>query len=458
MTNDTTADARADVRSIDLLLGEFYAAYRNGAPEALRLGESLIAQFPDLRGVRVKVVHLRLSGGQPMQALELAEASLERFAEDVELLRLGARAVEQLGGAQAALPWFQRLAATGQDRGLGHYRLGEYFLSLGEGRQAIDHFARAAEAGHASPKLAHRQVQAAFAARDPVLARKLLPLLPLAEMAEAEREIQSLEARGQAIENAKAVGRLRSVSSNQLKAWAASRGLQPGRRGRSDLFVSDDGDMLGEHMPNSRAAVLVFGGLKDMLGESLPKFDKAIRAHKVSTLYLSDPRRLLLLAGAPSFGSYAETVAGLRALLEAWEADRVYCMGLSAGGYPAILYGLELDARRILTMAAPTTLVGPVAEADGRARIVMNRIQAEVENSRLDLRERLEATSNPPPIINYYGADSPPDIRHALHLQGLPTVSLRPLEGVVGHNVFAALRTRGDYQGVLNEFLADAGD
>lgn len=438
------------------LQGEFYAAYRSGAPEALSLGERLLEHYPELRSIWSKVVHLRLGGGEPGRALELAEAGLQRFAEDSELLRLCASAAEHLNGETAALPWLERWAATGKDGGFGHYRLGDYYMNLGEGRRAVHHFMQAKDAGCPSPQLASRYFHSALLARDPLLARNLLPLLSSEETIEAEREIRALETRGGELEKARRAGRLRSLSSVQLKAWAKSRGLQPGRHGKSDLFMTEHGDLLAERMPGSRAAVLVFGGLKEMMGASLPKFDKTLRAHGVSTLYLTDPRRMLMLAGIPSFGSHDETIAGLGALLEAWGVDRIYCMGLSAGGYGAILYGLDLGARRILTMAAPTTLTGPVIEADGRGRIIVSRIQSEVSGE-LDLRKRLETASRPPPIINYYGLDSPPDVRHALHLEGLPNVSLRAVDGVVGHDVLGALRARGQAPAVLAEFLADAG-
>ena len=443
-------------RTSEDLLGEFYAAYRNAPPQALSLGEAVIAQFPELRSVWVKVVHLLLGAGEPARAIELAQAGLERFPEEPELLRLCATAAETLQGTAATVPWLQRWAATGKDGGRAHYRLGEYLLRLGDGQGAGDHLAMAETAGYASPNLTALRCQAALLARDPALARSLLPDLSPEEAAAAMREIIGLEVRDREVANARRAGRLRSVSSSQLKAWAESRGLRPGRVGKSDLFVSEDGDLFGERMAGSRAAVLVFGGLKDMVGAGLPKFNKALRARGVSTLYLSDPRRLLMLGGAPSFGSFEQTIEGLRGVLRTWGADRIYCKGMSAGGYPAILYGLELGARRILTMAAPTDLIGSVADEDGRARIVMHRIRAEIDPSKLELRSRLAAAEHPPQIINYYGADSPADVRHALHLEGLPSVSLRPLDGAVGHNVFAAVKARGDYPAVLQEFLADA--
>ena len=455
-SDDLRAEApgRAADRS-SKLLGEFYAAYRSSAAEAVRLGEALIEQFPDQRSVWSKVVHLRLRAGEPARALELAQTGLARFSENPDLLRLAAVAVESLEGRGQALTWLERLAATGQDGGFGHYQLGDHCLRLGEGRRALDHFALAEAAGYSSTKLATRRLHAALQAGDPAMARSLLPLIAPEEAPEAEREIRGLESRGKVLDEARRAGRLRSLSSSQLKNWGASRGLEPGRRGQSDLFVSEHGDLLAERMPESRAAVLVFGGLNEMMGASLPKFDKTLRAYGVSTLYVTDPRRMLMLTGIPSFGSHEHTIAGLAALLDTWGVDRIYCMGLSAGGYGAILYGLDLGARRVLTMAAPTTLTGPVVEADGRGRVIVNRIQSEVSGE-LDLRKRLESARKPPPIINYYGLDSPPDIRHALHLQGLANVSLRAVDGVVGHNVLAALRARGEASAVLDEFLADA--
>lgn len=454
----TVDEGGAEARALpaEQVLNDFYAAYRASSPEALQIGQALLEQDPDHRSVWVKLARLQFDRGRIAQVVEVAQEGLQHFVDEPQLLHLGGVAVARLRGDAAGLPWFERLAATGKDGGFGHYRLGDYLLQGGEAGPASEHFARAAEAGYASPKFTLRRYQAAILARDPALARSLLPSLPPELQSEAEHEIEGLEGRRERLESARSAGRLRSLSSNQLKRWAEGRAIERGRPGRSDLFISEHGDLLGDRRVGSRALVLVFGGLRDMVGASLPKFDRDFRPHRVSTLYLSDPRRLLMLAGAPSFGSYEQTIAGLRELIARWGVERLYCQGMSAGGYPAILYGLELGARRILTMAAPTDLIGEVADADGRARIVMNRIRAAVDDSKLDLRQRLIAAPAPPQIINYYGADSAEDVRHAQRLQGLPNVSLRPVDGEVGHNVFAALKDRGEYPAVLAEFLADA--
>ena len=73
----------------------------------------------------------------------------------------------------------------------------------------------------------------------------------------------------------------------------------------------------------------------------------------------------------------------------------------------------------------------------------------------LNLRTEIQARENPPEIINYYGAEMPQDRMHALNLQGLPTVDLRPLAGVSTHSVMEVLQQTGVPSKLLAEFTRD---
>src|SRR5262249_9757341 len=154
-------------------------------------------------------------------------------------------------------------------------------------------------------------------------------MLPADEAARLEPLVAELESRIRALKHAARNGRLKALSSSELSAWADYRDLGRLRKAKS-AYITETGDMLVDPARDSRAVLLVFGGLKSMTGMELPKFDKALRRFGVSTVYLSDPRRLMLLDGLASFGGFEATVGGLARLVRALRGVRVYCLGFSA--------------------------------------------------------------------------------------------------------------------------------
>ena len=448
------ADARRAAAHQDL--GEFYRLRAAGSTdEAIAVGRRLIEQYPEVPNVYPKLARLLTEQGDHAGAVAVVEAGLAHSPPSTGLLWAGVVAITRLEGEHAAVPYLRRLAAFESEAGAANLRLGEMALLAGDGAAALQAYAAAERAGIPADDLARGRVEAALLKGDAPTARRYLDDLDPDQAAQIQPKVLRLEATAGQLEKAKASGRMRSLTSGQLKAWAASR--QGAAKDDRAQFVSEHGDILGQAYPGSRSALLVFGGLKDMVGAELPIFDRMIRPYRVNIVYLADPRRLLLMAGLPSFGDYRQTIEGLKELLDAWRVKRIYCMGFSAGGFAAISYGLDLGARRILTFAAPTELIGPVYESDGRARIVVKRVRAHVPQEQLDLRPLIQAHPKPPQIINYYGALMPQDSNQARHLEGLPNVSLRPLPGAATHAVVPLMTQAETYAPALAELLADAG-
>ena len=432
----------------------FQHALRSNDRQALELGEALLRDFPDAPKVRGKLARLKQLQGDDAGALELALAELARSPGRPKLLKLAASATEAVHGRQASLPLLEALADSGEDDGWANLRLAKHAMDIRDGREALRRFDLAEQAGKTAPDITIHRCRAARMAQDGPLARSYFDQLPPEQQALVRREIEFLEDRLTSAGNLRRSGRLHALTSNQLKAWGAERGAAPFDQGESGLFVSESGDLLGERVEGCRSALLVFGGLRELVGAALPKFDEVLRAERINTLYLSDPRRLLLLGGLETFGDYRQSLDGLRNLLGRWGVEEIFCLGVSAGGYAAMAYGVDLGARRVLTMAAPTTLVGPVMQLDRRAGILHDRIMAAIKDRDLDLRNVMLAASDPPEIINYYAEDSPEDVAHAEHLRGLPNVRLKALSGEIGHGVAGYINSIGEYPRVIAELLA----
>ena len=258
---------------------------------------------------------------------------------------------------------------------------------------------------------------------------------------------------------ARAPQKLGSGATAELRQWAKERNVPPGTPDAfPEHFATEAGDIVGERVRGSRSLVLAFGGLAAMAAGTLPTLNLLLQRARINTLLLSDPQRLLGLGGILSIGNYQESIAWLKGLMDAWEISNLYCFGSSAGGYPAIRYGLDLRARRILTFAAPTKLTGDLISRrrDSRGKAVLGRLLKHVPKMCVDLRTEIARLGEAAPeIINYYGAAMAEDAFHAQNIEDLPTVRSRPLAGFAGHDVPAILKANGGYAAAFHEFLLD---
>ncbi|HYD72389.1 MAG TPA: hypothetical protein VEF55_04580 [Candidatus Binatia bacterium] len=251
--------------------------------------------------------------------------------------------------------------------------------------------------------------------------------------------------------------RLGSAATKELKAWAEANGVQTGDvRSRATRFITEAGDMLMERVPDSRALLVAFGGLSTMFGGTAEDMRFLVQNARINALFVSDPQRLFMLGGFASIGDYWASVAWIADLKQAWAIENIYCLGLSGGGYPALRYGLDTGARRILTFAAPTEITPTITQHDKRATALTNRVLSRCPGMCVNLRDEIaKHGASAPEIINYYGAGMPEDAYHARNIEGLPTVSSRAVKGLASHNVIAWLKQSGAFHDILQEFLRD---
>jgi hypothetical protein len=142
--------------------------------------------------------------------------------------------------------------------------------------------------------------------------------------------------------------------------------------------------------------------------------------------------------GVPGLGGHVDEVAAsLRGLIRSIRPSRVWTIGQSMGGYAAILFGMLLDAERIIAFG-PLSHLDPVEAVrfgDRRFLSVMNSLAADRLKSRYDdlaeLGERL-AYRGPLHVIfgTHAGVDDGDfgnlDAIHAFRLARLPNVLLHP--------------------------------
>lgn len=190
-----------------------------------------------------------------------------------------------------------------------------------------------------------------------------------------------------------------------------------------------------------KAAVLIFTGLADRMTMPLPLFDRYLAELDLSAIYLRDTRRIGYFNGVASLAAdYEGTILKLKELLVDLGAMTVHTIGNSAGGMAAVSYGLDLHARRVLGFSAPVALTREAADRDRRTAVFAERILSDaVPPERRDLRARALASRGSTQIHLYYGQDMPEDRFHAAAMEGVPCVTLHPIDGLAGHGALFRL-------------------
>jgi tetratricopeptide (TPR) repeat protein len=199
--------------------------------------------------------------------------------------------------------------------------------------------------------------------------------------------------------------------------------------------------------------VIVFTGLANRTGMPLVILDRFFAKLNVSTVYLRDPTRLLFNNGVSALGNcFDSSVAYLKELIAESGASNVVSFGISAGGFAAIRYGLALKANLIIGFGAAVNLRAEFLKDDGRAKIIVKRLQGLSANI-LDLKPLIQASAGNIPIHLYYSEHMPQDTLHAKHIEHEPGVVLHELKNEREHNILGLFAEKGELFDILDSHL-----
>jgi pimeloyl-ACP methyl ester carboxylesterase len=202
--------------------------------------------------------------------------------------------------------------------------------------------------------------------------------------------------------------------------------------------------------------VVAFGGMRLELGGMPPfEFLKMSRMLDARGLFVRDVLQAWYHRGLPGHGH--DIVAARDAigrLLEDLAPDRTIAVGVSAGGYAALLFGTTLRFDRVIAFAPQTTLrqvdLAQIGDRRWDDHLRPLRRHKLLNERWTDLREVL-SNDGATACDVHYDATFSVDARHAERLDGLPNMTLKPHYGG-GHAVARALRESGE----LHELLRDA--
>ena len=408
---------------------------------------------------RLSAVHRRR--GDLPAALAVVQNALTHHPSDATLLKGASKICALIGDLDSAVEYLLVCADTeiGAEKRESLVQIARWRLGLADAAGARQALEEAIALGETAERHRLSFAHIAYLQRDRAGGLALLDAEDAENGATPTTQLMRQRLQSLAAERgAQPAIRLRSPATEELKAYAAASNVPTGEASAAATrLITEKGDILIERVPDSRALLVGFGGLSTMFGGMAEDMGFLAQTVRVNTLFVSDPQRLLMLGGFASIGEYWTTIGWIKDLKQAWGIDHIYTLGLSGGGFPALRYGIDLGATRILTFAAPTELTTSLSQIDKRGTAFLHRLWTRRPHMCVNLRDELATLgAAAPEIINYYGAGMPEDAYHARNIEGLPTVSSRPVEGLASHAVIVWLKQSGAFHDILHEFLREA--
>ncbi len=348
-------------------------------------------------------------------------------------LRRAVDAAAFAGDRARVISLLQQLARRDDDPVLRYLQIQKIHSTNGDYEAALEAAFRAAAADATAGGTEHRPKLRRVMMKTAIAVNRwdLWETFAQAAVNEAPDSNRTLAARLEAI---RAGRKLETVGFQEMLGAPSERKLR--LRSRND-------DLLAVFNPGARGLVISFGGLR-------PAGLKEFSRQDVHVLQLGDPNGLLGLNGFPTWGSsYEATLKNIERLIDAWAVEAVYLDGRSAGSYPALRYGLDLNARRIV-LQAPAVLLDDERDRFG----IGERIRREVPHMCVDLANYLTASSAETEVEAFFAAEDLNDVRHAAALDGRPRVRLVPLATAV-HGMQAAIRLLPKCERPLYRLLRD---
>lgn len=196
---------------------------------------------------------------------------------------------------------------------------------------------------------------------------------------------------------------------------------------------------------------LSFGGVRMGTGIPPAEFHASLSGRGVPGYFIKDFRQSWYQEGLLGLSSdIAGTEAVLRTLIERHSPKHVVTLGVSSGGYAAILFGALLGADRVAAFSPQTDVDHQVVKLYAGFDTPPPRQFLSGEGGR-SLETVLKAQAQRPQISVYYGADHELDASTAQTLAGIEGVTLKPQPGVDAHPVTLELKRTGKLAAILDE-------
>jgi hypothetical protein len=175
----------------------------------------------------------------------------------------------------------------------------------------------------------------------------------------------------------------------------------------------------------------------------------------IHLIFLKDSVRCFSLCEIARLGpGFDANLARLKLILGELEATSVFCLGTSAGAFPALKFGLELDALGVLAFSGTPSL--NIEDDAGATLAKYPQLRAlSTKAPHLATSMVTEYASRPayPSVTMVYGGNNKRDAFFASLMEGMPGVKLAPIEGFAGHGAFKESLSKGIFPELLDRLF-----
>lgn len=200
--------------------------------------------------------------------------------------------------------------------------------------------------------------------------------------------------------------------------------------------------------------LLCFCAAEGTLGHPLNFVHQWLGRVPTSLVYIKDLRNLRGGCGFPTLGpDRVSAIKAFRRIAAELNGKKIYTFGVSAGGYAALYYGLELGALAVLSLGGATDYtpdfvhrLGPVGK---RYLNLCERAPDYLRN----LRESCALAADQTRVLIAYSSGNPGARQQAERLWGLPNVELIGVDSAQ-HNVIDPLIRKRDLLPLLHHLLS----
>lgn len=210
---------------------------------------------------------------------------------------------------------------------------------------------------------------------------------------------------------------------------------------------------LARNPAGSSKVIIVFTGLALRFWLSLMVLHSFLKRLDTHIIYLADLRQLLYFDGLGSIAKgYDGLLVALRERTRSLGITDIHVMANSAGGFAALRYAMDLQAKSFLGISIRTDLSDQSPLPTG-AYFKRKVLRNAAPHMFVDMKPLLAKSRWPERIILYCGEKNPIDPHHAQHLADLPNVEITMLKDDSSHDVIPALLAQGAFEQVLRDFV-----
>ena len=196
--------------------------------------------------------------------------------------------------------------------------------------------------------------------------------------------------------------------------------------------------------------LMVFTGAEKNFWISLDLLHRIIRNIVGQAAYLRDFANVFFLAGIDPYRDYPSTVDGLKTVITRCRAEKLYVMGISAGGFAALKYGLDLEADAVLAFGPPTEISRYLTNIRQMAKRFRDY---QIGDEMIDVVPFYERAARRPDVTIVFGGANKRDQAQGQRLAHLPGVRLVPIPGLAMHGSVAHLLGTGRFEGLVQELV-----